>query len=168
MGSFSSENTSSEHVGNGEDLLQLVSFVVGSEEFAVPILSVHEINRMMEITRVPQSPPFVEGVINLRGKIIPVVDLRKRFGMVASEQTSEHRIVVVEVSRRVIGFTVDRVNEVLRIPASIVEPPPPMIASIDSEYVQSVGKLEDRLLILLDLQQLFSGNEFDEAESAAA
>jgi purine-binding chemotaxis protein CheW len=144
------------------ELLQLVTFVVGTEEFAVPILSVQEINRMMQITRVPQSPPFVEGVINLRGKIIPVVDLRKRFGLESKAATSENRIVVVEVSGRVIGFMVDKVNEVLRVPGSIVEPPPPMVCGIDSEYVQSVGKLEDRLLILLDLGRLFG------AETAAA
>jgi len=157
-----------ERMASGENLLQLVSFVVGSEEFAVPILAVHEINRMMEITRVPQSPPFVEGVINLRGKIIPVVDLRKRFGMMASEQTSEHRIVVVEVAKRVIGFTVDRVNEVLRIPTSIVEPPPPMIAGIDSEYIESVGKLDDRLLILLDLNRLFAAEMIEDLDAIAA
>lgn len=141
------------------ELLQLVTFVVGTEEFAVPILSVQEINRMMQITRVPQSPPFVEGVINLRGKIIPVVDLRKRFGLESKEASPENRIVVVEVpgeqGGRVIGFLVDKVNEVLRVPGSIVEPPPPMVCGIDSEYVQSVGKLEDRLLILLDLGRLF-------------
>lgn len=148
--------------GTENELLQLVTFVVGTEEFAVPILSVQEINRMMQITRVPQSPPFVEGVINLRGKIIPVVDLRKRFGLEARAATSENRIVVVEVSGRVIGFMVDKVNEVLRVPGSIVEPPPPMVCGIDSEYVQSVGKLEDRLLILLDLGRLFG------AETAAA
>ncbi|MGP1346422.1 MAG: chemotaxis protein CheW [Phycisphaerales bacterium] len=168
MEAATNEMMNDDRSGGNDDLLQLVSFVVGAEEFAVPILSVHEINRMMEITRVPQSPPFVEGVINLRGKIIPVVDLRKRFGMMGSEQTSEHRIVVVEVSKRVVGFTVDRVNEVLRIPASIVEPPPPMISSIDSEYVKAVGKLDDRLLILLDLQKLFERSALKELDAMAA
>jgi purine-binding chemotaxis protein CheW len=136
--------------------LQLVTFVVGAEEFAISILSVQEINRMMSITRVPQSPPFVEGVINLRGKIIPVVDLRKRFGMEPfSQGTNDARIIVVEVEGRVIGFTVDRVNEVLRIESGIVEPPPATACGVDSAYVQGVGKLEDRLLILLDLARLF-------------
>lgn len=144
---------------SGRELLQLVTFTVGSEEFAIPILSVHEINRMMSITRVPQSPPFVEGVINLRGKIIPVVDLRKRFGLAKREHSGDTRIIVVEVSGRVIGFTVDRVNEVLRINSGIVEPPPPMASGVDSEYVRGVGKLEDRLLILLDLDRLFSAAE---------
>lgn len=152
----------------GDELIQLVTFVVGEEEFAVPILAVQEINRMMQITRVPQSPPFVEGVVNLRGKIIPVVDLRKRFGLADKENTGDNRIVVVEVSGRVIGFLVDRVNEVLRIHSKIIEPPPPMVCGIDSEYVQSVGKLDDRLLILLDLERLFAGEEVAAMERVAA
>jgi len=146
-------------------LLQLVSFMVGTEEFAVPILSVREINRVMEITKVPQSPPFIEGVINLRGRIIPVMDLRKRFGMTELEKSSDSRIIVVEVGSRVIGFTVDRVNEVLRICTDIVEPPPDMVCGIDSDYVHGVGKLEDRLLILLDLQRLFSTDDLQRIDN---
>lgn len=147
---------------NSGELLQLVSFVVGTEEFAIPILSVQEINRMMPITRVPQSPKFIKGVINLRGKIIPVMDLRKRFGMESHETTTDSRIIVVEVASHVIGFTVDRVNEVLRINANIVELPPAMVCGIDSDYVQGVGKLEDRLLILLSLDRLFNSHDIDE------
>ncbi|MCA9293151.1 MAG: chemotaxis protein CheW [Phycisphaerales bacterium] len=150
------------------DLLQLVTFVVGAEEFAIPILSVHEINRMMEITRVPHSPPFVEGVINLRGRIVPVVDLRKRFGLPKTERDSNNRIVVVEVASRVIGFTVDRVNEVLRIAPNIVEPAPAMISGVDTEFVQGVGKLDDRLLILLDMDKLFGQSELAAMERATA
>ena len=153
------------------ELLQLVSFVVGNEEFAVPILAVQEINRMMQITAVPQSPPFVEGVINLRGKIIPVIDLRKRFGMPPAEDSSDARIIVVEVAQRVIGFTVDRVNEVLRIAADIVDPAPQMVVGVDSEFIQGVGKLEDRLLILLSLEKLFHDQDMvaiDAVEPAAA
>lgn len=153
------------------ELLQLVSFVVGNEEFAVPILAVQEINRMMQITAVPQSPPFVEGVINLRGKIIPVIDLRKRFGMPPAEDTSDARIIVVEVAQRVIGFTVDRVNEVLRIAADIVDPAPQMVVGVDSEFIQGVGKLEDRLLILLSLEKLFHNQDMvaiDAVNPAAA
>ena len=145
---------------NDTELLQLVTFEVGTEEFAIPILSVQEINRMMQITRVPQSPAFVEGVINLRGKIIPVVDLRKRFGLTQSENDKDSRIIVVEVDGRVIGFTVDRVNEVLRITPDIIEPPPVEVSGMDSDYVQGVGKLDDRLLIMLDLKRLFSFAEW--------
>ncbi len=144
---------------SADDLLQLVTFGVGDEEFAVPILSVQEINRMMEITRVPQSPPFVEGVINLRGKIIPVVDLREKFGLSRNEQTKDHRIIVVEVQNRVIGFTVDRVSEVLRIAKDVVDTAPAMVTGIDTDYVEGVGKLEDRLLILLSLERLFAVEE---------
>lgn len=157
-------NASISHATPDGELLQLVSFEVGEEEYAVPILSVQEINRMMQITRVPQSPPFVEGVINLRGKIIPVIDLRKRFGLTELENSDDVRIIVVEVSNRVIGFTVDRVNEVLRINSDIVEPPPAMVCGLDTEYVQGVGKLEDRLLILLHLEKLFTAAEIAEIE----
>lgn len=147
--------------------LQLVTFEVAQEEFAVDILAVHEINRMMELTRVPQSPPDVEGVINLRGKIIPVLDLRRRFGMPASEKTEANRIIVVEVHKRVIGFIVDRVHEVLRIDASIVEPAPSMVCSIRSEFIAGVGKLQDRLLILLDIAKLFAEQESQQLSKAA-
>lgn len=135
--------------------LQLVTFGLGTEEFGVDILAVQEINRMMDLTRVPQSPPDVEGVINLRGKIIPVLDLRKRFGMPITEHSEQSRIIVVEVLGRTLGFIVDRVQEVLRIESSIVEPAPAMVCSIDSDYIAGVGKLDTRLLILLDLERLF-------------
>ena len=141
---------------SGGQQLQLVTFEVAGEEFAVDILAVQEINRMMDLTRVPHSPAEVEGVINLRGKIIPVVDLRKRFNMDVSERNESNRIIVVEVVGRVVGFIVDRVHEVLRIDSGIVEPAPSMVCSIDSEFISGVGKLNDRLLILLDVNRLFS------------
>lgn len=161
----------SANVQTDKELLQLVSFEVGAEEYAIPILAVQEINRMMDITRVPQSPAFVEGVINLRGKVIPVVDLRKRFSMPINENTGDERIIVVEVQGetepRVIGFTVDKVNRVLRIGSDIVEPAPSMASGADSEYVQGVGKLEEGLLILLSLDKLFSQKELELAATAA-
>jgi len=153
--------------GVGEGQLQLVTFEVNGEEFAVNILAVHEINRMMELTRVPQCPPEVVGVINLRGRIIPVIDLRNRFMMPPGERTDHNRIVVVEVGRRVIGFIVDRVHEVLRIAGSIVDTAPQMVTSIDTDFIAGVGKLEDRLLILLDLPKLFNADEIDAVLAAA-
>ncbi len=140
-------------------LLQLVSFHIGDEEFATDILNIQGINRMMEITRVPNTPTYVEGIINLRGQVIPVVNLRKRLGFDHKEPDKDTRIIVVEIANRVIGFIVDSVNEVLRINSSITEPPPPMIAGIDSEYITAVGKLDDRLLILLDLEKVLTGEE---------
>lgn len=145
-----------------EEILQLVTFHVGDEEFGVEILEVREINRMMEITRVPHAPEFVEGVINLRGQVIPVVDLRKRFGLQAVERDKSARIVVVELGDRVVGFLVDSVSEVLRVPRGLVEPPPPIVGGIDAAYIEAVVKLEDRLLILLDLRKLLSRGETEE------
>ncbi len=141
------------------NLLQLVTFHIGDEEFGVEILKVQEIIRTMAITRVPKAPVFVEGVINLRGKVIPIIDLRKRFGMAGQEHDKHTRIIVIEINAVIIGFVVDSVSEVLRIPANTVEPPPPIISGIGSEYIRGVGKLADRLLILLDLDNLLSKGE---------
>lgn len=160
-------NFSSNQRNAGTEQLQLVTFEVANEEFAVDILAVQEINRMMELTRVPQSPADVEGVINLRGKIIPVLDLRKRFGFPVGERNEQNRIIVVEVTGRVLGFIVDRVHEVLRIDSSIVEPAPAMVCSIDSDFIAGVGKLDDRLLILLDLTKLFHSTDLGETAKAA-
>ena len=147
-----------------DELVQLVSFKLGTEEFGVDILKVQEINRMLDITKVPNSPVFVDGVINLRGRVIPVIDLRVKLGMERKEHDNETRIVVVEVEEKTIGFIVDSVNEVLRIPTNITEPPPPMVAGIESDYITAVGKLEDRLLILLDLDKVFVSDELLEME----
>ena len=149
------------------EVLQLVSFNLGQEEFAVDILKVQEINRMVEITRVPKAPDFVEGVINLRGKVIPVIDLRKRFGLPPGERTKQTRIVVVDMDGRTIGLIVDAVSEVLRLPADTIEPPPPIVAGIDADYIRGVGKLEDRLLILLDLNRILTPQEKAMMETAA-
>jgi len=146
--------------------VQLVTFEVAGEEFGVDILAVHEINRMMELTRVPQAPAEVEGVINLRGKIIPVMDLRKRFGLACGERDEQTRIVVVEVDGRVVGFIVDKVREVLQVDTAIIEPAPDMVTSIDSEFISGVGKLEDRLLILLDLGRLLTGKAAQAVDQA--
>ncbi|WP_243438573.1 chemotaxis protein CheW [Fundidesulfovibrio soli] len=148
-----------EHQRNDGTLLQLVTFNISQEEFGVDILKVQEIIRIMEITKVPRAPEFVEGVINLRGKVIPIIDLRKRFGMASRGHDSQTRIIVIEINQMIVGFVVDSVSEVLRIPASTVEPPPSIMSGIESEYISGVGKLEDRLLILIDLDKLLSSEE---------
>lgn len=144
---------------HNDKLLQLVTFKVGSEEFGIEIFSVKEIIRMLGITKVPQAPEFVEGVVNLRGKVIPIIDIRKRFGMDSLNHDKNTRIVVVEMENVLVGFVVDAVSEVLRIPADTVEPPPPVVAGIEAEYINGVGKLEDRLLIMLDLNKLLGADE---------
>jgi purine-binding chemotaxis protein CheW len=140
-------------------MLQLVSFKLREEEFGVNILQVQEIIRMQEITNVPNAPDFVEGVINLRGRVIPIVDLRKRFGLEAKEHSKATRIIVVMIDQVTVGLIVDEVSEVLRIPEDTVEPPPPIVAGIEADYIKGVGKLEDRLLILLDLNKILSQEE---------
>jgi len=139
--------------------LQLVSFNIGTEEFGVDILKVQEINRMVEITRVPQAPHYVEGVINLRGKVIPIVDLRKRFGLELKEHDKNTRIVVVDIGGNIMGMIVDSVSEVLRLPASTIEPPPEIVTGVNAEYIKGVAKLEDRLLIFLDLSRVIDAEE---------
>ena len=144
-----------------QELLQLVSFNLSSEEFGIDILKVQEIIRLISITKVPNSPEFIEGVINLRGRVIPVIALRIKLGMEKIEYSNSTRIIVVEINNNTVGFVVDGVSEVLRIPANITEAPPSMVAGVDSEYITAVGKLEDRLLILLDLEKILAINEHE-------
>ncbi|MGD8778035.1 MAG: chemotaxis protein CheW [Ignavibacteria bacterium] len=153
-------NLANDNKTESTDLLQLVSFKIGVEEFGVNILEVHEINRIMEITQVPNSPDYVEGIVNLRGKIIPVISLRKRLNIEKKEYDNKTRIIVVELKEKVIGFIVDEVNEVLRISKDITEPPPDMVAGINSDFITAVGKLDDRLLILLDLEKILTTEEY--------
>lgn len=160
-------NETTTNQGAKDELLQLVSFTIGEEEFGVDILKVQEINRMVEITRVPNAPEYVDGVINLRGKVIPIINLRRRFGMPRKEKDKDTRIIVVELREKVLGFVVDFVSEVLRIPSSVTEPPPSIIAGIKAEYITAIGKLEDRLLILLDLERVLTVEEHEELKKVA-
>jgi purine-binding chemotaxis protein CheW len=152
-------STSKETKNDTTELLQLVSFKIGHEEFGVDILNVHEINKMVQITKVPNAPYFVEGVINLRGRVIPIIDLRTRLKLEKKEHDKDTRIIVVEINKKTVGFIVDAVKEVLRIPMNITEAPPEIVAGIDSEFIKAVGKLEDRLLILIDLEKILNVND---------
>ncbi len=134
-----------------DDLIQLVTFNLGSEEYGIDILRVQEINRMVEITQVPRAPHYVEGVINLRGKVIPVIDLRKKLDLPLKERDKNSRIIVCDVGGSVMGMIVDAVSEVLRIPGSTVEPPPNIVVSECADYISGVVKLEERLIMFLDI-----------------
>lgn len=147
------------------DELQLVSFHLGNEEFAIDILNIQGINRMMDITRIPNAPDYIEGIINLRGKVIPIIDLRKKLGLLPFERTNETRFIVMETQNRIVGYIVDSVNEVLRIRRDILEPPPSFISGIDTEYITALGKMNDRLLIILDLEKIVDDNEKNEISS---
>jgi purine-binding chemotaxis protein CheW len=150
-------------------LLQLVTFELFGEIFALPILDVREIIRMTDITPVPQAPGFVEGVINLRGQIIPVVDLRKRFGLSSAELTDDSRVIVVELNSNIaIGLIVDAVREVERLPAEAINPPPALVAgSIGSEYIKGISNFEDKMMIHIDLRKVFNTDELNALETAA-
>ncbi len=147
---------------------QLVVFQLGAELYGVDIARVHEIIRLQTITRVPRAPSFVEGVINLRGKVIPVVDLRRRFGLPLADHTRATRTVVVEIGDQVVGIIVDSVSEVLRVSTATIEPPSPVVAGIDSEYLQGIAKLPERLVILLDLDRVLAREERRGAIEVAA
>ncbi|HLZ26479.1 MAG TPA: chemotaxis protein CheW [Chloroflexota bacterium] len=149
------------------DECQLVVFHLGAELYGVEISRVHEIIRLQAVTRVPHSPVFVEGVINLRGKVISVINLRRRFGLPAADDTRAGRIVVVDINDQVIGMVVDGVSEVLRVSTSTIEPPSPAVAGIDSEYLEGIVKLPERLVILLDLDRVLTREERRALEEAA-
>jgi len=147
--------------------LQVVGFRIGNETFGVLIASVREIVRVPEITAVPSAPDTVEGVINLRGKIIPVMDLRKRFGHVDIQPDKKNRILVVELQGKLVGLIVNAASEVLKIPPSEIEAPGSVFAEGESSYVTGVGKLKGRLIILLDVSKLLHQQEVKKLEEAA-
>ena len=142
--------------GEGEEYLQYVTCHVGNEEFAIEVLSVQEIIYAVDVTRVPKSPAYVEGVINLRGQIVPVLEMRRRLGMPRATPTAKSRIVMVKERTRLIGLSVDSVSEVVRIPRSAIESPPSLGTMAGGEFVQYVGRIGDRLLTVLDLQRLIT------------
>jgi len=134
---------------------QLVGFNLEEEKFGVDIMDVQEIIKIPEITRVPKAPQFVEGMINLRGQVLPVIDCRKRFDLESRERVDSNRIIVVNIEGKTMGIIVDSVSEVLRLPDEAVEPPPPIITGVDAEYLDGIGKMEDGkyLISLLNLKK---------------
>ena len=137
----------------GETLHHLVTFNLGREEYGVDINSVQEIIRATDITPVPGAPVHIRGVINLRGKIIPVVDLRTRFSLAAVDASDEQRIVVVELGEKRLGMLVDSVSQVIKVPAAVVEEIPEEATNMDENFVRGVGKLDSRLIIIIDLNR---------------
>lgn len=145
---------------------KFLTFLLAGEEYGVEILKVHEIMGMLPITRVPRTPDHVRGVINLRGKVIPIVDLRRKFGMV--EHGAETCIIVVQVRGISIGVVVDQVNEVLSITAGDIEPPPAFGTDVDTAFLLGMAKAEDRVRLLLDIERVLTTSEIDQLEAAQA
>jgi purine-binding chemotaxis protein CheW len=150
------------------DEQQLVIFKIANAEFGVPIRQVQEVIRPGSIVRVPGALDFVEGIMDLRGKVLPVVDLRRHFGLEAAQSTAASRIIVVDIGDMTVGLIVDAIVEVLRLPATAIEPPPRIISGVDSRYVQGIGRKDRRLLILLDLDRIFSEGDRAAVRDAAA
>lgn len=142
-----------------DNILQIVSFSVDKLLFGLEILHIQEIIRFTEITKIPNAPPFVEGVVNLRGKVIPVLDLRKKLFLPLKEYNQSARIIISEVEKAIVGFIVDEVKEVMYIKECDLEPAPEIALSIDSRFIQSIAKLEKRLLIMLDIENVLTKTE---------
>jgi purine-binding chemotaxis protein CheW len=151
-----------EHTKNYE-LIQLVSFKLADEEYGVEVLKVHEIIRMTSITKMPNAPQHIEGIINLRGKVIPIISMRTRFGLIESEDNSSTRIIIMDVAGTLTGFIVDSVSEVIRVHSSEIQPPPPVAMSggVNQEFITGVINHVERLLIIMDVDRMFMGGELE-------
>ncbi len=148
-----------EQAAINDETVQLVVFRLAGESYGLDIGSIDTIIRMQEITEIPRTPEFVEGVINLRGSIIPVIDLRKRFQLDVKEETKASRIIVVRVAEQAIGIVVDAVLETTKLPSSAIEPISQIASSVDTQYVRGIGKIDDRIIILLDINKVLSNKE---------
>ena len=142
-----------------EDSTNLVTFRLGSGEYAIDIMQAKEIIKMEKITLIPNAPDFVEGVINLRGNIIPIIDLKKRFNLEEIEGDKNTGIIIVKIEDVDMGIIIDSISKVVSISNSDIQPPPPMLSGIGQKYIKGVGKLEDKLLVVLDLEKLFTTDE---------
>ena len=144
----------------GESALrQFISFTVAEEEYGLELLGVREVIRVREITRLPLAPSFIRGIINLRGDVIPIIDLRERLGLDAREATAMTRVIVVQVEGRLLGMVVDSASQVVRIPADQIDPPPPVLGGFSQEFITGVGKMDDKLVILLNADAILTVDE---------
>ena len=141
------------------EMLQLVTFKLDGQKYAVDILKVQEINNMKEITSIPNAPAYLEGVINLRGKVIPVLNLRMKFGFEENANSELRKIVIMDVRGVIMGLIVDAVSDVLRISRDVVEPSPPVSSNVSSEFISGIAKLPEGLVILLDMDRLLDAEE---------
>ncbi len=139
--------------------MQVVCFNIGREEYGVEILKVQEILKLPKITRLPKSAHYIMGVIDLRGKVIPIVDLSKRFGIKEGEDSDSRRAIVVDIRGKRVGLAIDAVSHVIKLESKEIEPPPPIVKGISGRYIIGIGKLKDSFVIILDIDQIFSSEE---------
>lgn len=148
--------------GHAAEVKQLISFTVGAEEYGLELLRVKEVIRMRRITWLPKAPPCVKGIINLRGEVIPIVDLRERFGLDTQEKTAMTRVIVVEVEGKPVGMVVDSASQVVRVSADQFEPPPTVMGEGSRDFITAVGKTGDRLIIMIDVDRILSAEEMSQ------
>ncbi len=139
--------------------LQMINFTLGGDEYAVEIQKVREVINFRELTPLPKAPSFVKGIINLRGEVIPVIDLREKFGLAHEAYSALTNVVIVELGRKAVGVVVDEVRHVIRLPADNVAPAPPFIGGLSGRYVSGVAKLGERLIVVLDMEKILSASE---------
>lgn len=144
--------------------VKVIVFQLKDEEYGVEVDQVRSIERMQHITRVPRTPDFVKGVINLRGVVTPIIELRKRFGIEETESSDSTRIIIVSVGNMEVGLIVDAANDVVDIPNNIIEPPPEIVGGIEADYLRGVAKMDKRLLILLNLDKALNSKELKEVQ----
>lgn len=138
---------------------QAVVFLLDNSYYGVPILQVQEIVKMSEITKVPNTPNFVEGILNLRGEIVPIIDLRKRFHLPKVDALATWKILILKIEEMHFGVMVDQISQVEKIPSSLIETPPKVVSGVKGDFISGIAKIKDRLLILLDTNKLLSHSE---------
>ena len=147
-----------------QSIVQMINFVVAGDEYAVDIKKIREVINFREITQLPKAPDFVKGIINLRGDVIPVIDLREKFGLHHEEYSALTNIIIVEIAKKAIGVVVDSVSHVIRIPESEIAPSPPFVGGLSGKYVSGIAKLEERLIVVLDMEKILSAEEMIELD----
>jgi len=156
-----------QRVVSDEDERQFLTFMLGDEYYGVNILKVQEIKGYTDVTRIPNTPDYIKGVLNLRGTIVPIVNLRMKFGMEQIDHTAITVIVVVEVKGRVMGMIVDTVSDVLTLPAKEIKPPPSLGTKVDTSFIDGIGTSEERLVTLLDIDRVLTDQEIEQVEAVA-
>ena len=146
------------------EVKQLISFTVGNEEYGLELLRVKEVIRMRQVTWLPKAPSCVKGIINLRGQVIPIIDLRERFDLPHARDTAMTRVIVVEIERKPVGMVVDSASQVVRVPVDQFEPPPPVLGEEASSFISAVGKIGDRLVTIMDVEKLLGREEMRRIE----
>jgi len=155
----------SEKAKNVQNSLQIVCFKIGNEEYGIDILQVQEIYKLPTITKLPKSIDYIEGVIDFRGKVMPIVDLSVKFRIKSNEEGDSQRAIVVDVGGKQVGLAIDSVSHVVKVDSSEIEPPPPVVKGISGKYIVGIAKLAEGFVVILDINKIFSTEEINSLKS---